>query len=38
MQAVQPENSNNNKISLEPRGMSGDTKKEMKMTAPTPKK
>jgi len=38
MQAVHPENSDNNNISLEPRGMSGDSKKEMQMTSPIPKK
>lgn len=38
MQAVHPGNSESNNIILEPRGMSGDSKKEMKMTAPVPKK
>ena len=38
MQAMHPENSDNNNISLEPRGMSGDSKKEMQMTLPVPKK
>lgn len=38
MQAGQPDRNSNNNISSEPRGMSGDSKKEMKMTTPIIKK
>jgi hypothetical protein len=38
MQAVHPDNSESNNISIEPRGMSNDSKKEMKMISPVLKK
>ena len=38
MQAGQPDRNSNNNISSEPRGMSGDSKKEMKITTPIIKK
>ena len=38
MQAVHPENSDNTNNSLEPREISIDSKKEMQITSPVPKK